>query len=264
MTKQLQILPLALLLLLQSGLRAETLEGRIFLGPGLGLFLEKDEGLFREMLRALSLVSGDAPVVDLTALEISRSHLILDQEGSVYVRDQDDEELHEVGTWTGPGEVRLEPGVVLEVTRTNAEIFEGEDDRGLVVHVESDAGVDPSEVEVADFTFWMDQLGDIFLPGAMSRDEEADAALLIQALLGALPTDPSPTAEQAENLKQLRNWVQDHRFGNLEAVVPLVQGALSRVRGEGVFEHDDLDSYEHEALRDLERYYLEIREAARE
>lgn len=252
-----------LLLLCHAALRAEVLEGKIFLGPGLGLFLEKDEGLFRSMLRALALVDGEIPVLDLTALEISRNHLFLGEDGNLYLRDQDLGSIHRVGRWTGPDQINLDPGVVLEVTRTNSEIFEGEDHRGLVVRqVDRSAGEDQAPV-AASFRFWMDQLADLYLPGAMSPSEEARASLMIRALVGALPGGPSPTADQAENLKSLRTWIEDNRFGNLEAALPVLHTVLAMVRGEGVFQHENLESYERRSLESLEAYYVDLQKTAR-
>jgi hypothetical protein len=243
-------------------LPAETLEGRVFLGPGLGLYLEKDEGLFQEMLRALSLVSGEVPVVNLTALAISRSHLFLAEDHRVYVRDEEDGEIHPVGSWKTARKITLDSGVHLQVTRSSSQIFEGQLQESLHVQVEGDLEVAEEGVVPASFGFWMDRLGEIYYPGAMTKGEEAEVALLIQALVGALPCDSSPGAEEAENIKTFRQWVGTHRFDNPEATELVLAGVLAKVRGEGHFQRESLDSGELQAVEALESFYLGIREVA--
>ena len=257
---------LALMLLLPlvaSPAAAEVLVGRIFLGPGLSLYLEKDEGLFVEMLRALSLVGSEVPVINLTALEISRDHLFLGTDHKVYLRDEDDHEVHKVGTWKTPRCILLDPDVVLRVNRTTSQIFEGETRDGLRVSLDSGPARVAYQVRPTDLEYWLDHLTEIFLPGGMSRSEEADAGLIVNALMGAFPTDPTPTAQQGENLKKLRSWVTSHRFENLSGVMVVLDKVRTRLRGEQLQGRDELTRNERRGLEEMARFYDSIRDMIR-
>lgn len=252
-----------LLLSLSSWLPAELLEGRLFLGPGLSIHLEKDEGMFTEMLRALSLVDGEVPVIDLKSLEISREHLFLGTDGNVYLRDDDDFELHGVGTWSSPGHIRLHEGVELRASRSTDELFEGETQDALHVRLSSDPRPVSSEVEVAGIEFWLEHLAEAYIPGGMTRSEESELALVIHALMGALPTDASPTAEEAEHLKQFKGWVENHRLENLEALEPILREILLKLRGGRVDADGDLSRSEREMLTSLTGFYAAIESTIR-
>ncbi len=221
-----------------GGWAAESLSGRIFLGPGLALFLERDESLFVAMLRSLSLVSGETETVDLTAMMISRNQLFLGADRSVYLRDPGQGTLHPVGRWLSPRRIELAAGVRLEASRSPTEVFEGMQVDTLKVR--SASGLPPAVegAEPADFGFWLGELDRIYVPGAMTRAEETDAALLFRALTGALPGGPQPSAAQGENLKRLRDWIEGHPYDDKLAAARLVDESLRRLRGQALHGED--------------------------
>jgi len=143
----------------------------------------RHQGRYQEaeapLLRALSLVGSEVPVINLTALEISRDHLFLGTDHKVYLRDEDDHEVHKVGSWKTPRCILLDPDVVLRVNRTTSEIFEGETRDGLRVSLDSGPARVAYPVHATDLEYWLDHLTEIFLPGGMSRSEEADAGLIV-------------------------------------------------------------------------------------
>lgn len=251
-------LVLLVTLLLAPAASAELLEGRIFLGPGLSLYLEKEEGLFTEMLRALNLVDGEIPVVDLAGLEISREHLFLGTDNGLYLRD-DERDLHRVGTWDRPGAVRLDPGVELHTRRTVAEIFQGEVRESLVVSLTSAERPAEGEVQEAGLGFWLDRLADDYIPGSMTRREEEDVGLVMNALLGAMPTTARPTATQAESLKVINAWLSDHPYESSDAIRVLVEQALLRLNASEVHD-DEVDGDEQQTLDALRQHYRHLDE----
>ena len=252
------MLVLLVTLLFAPAASAELLEGRIFLGPGLSLYLEKDEGMFTEMLRALHLVDGEIPVVDLAGLEISREHLFLATDQGVYLRDEE-RDLHRVGSWERPGAIRLDPGIQLHTRRTVAEIFQGEVRESLAVTLGSEAAEADADVREAGVGFWLNRLAMDYMPGSMTRREEEDVGLMMNAVLGAMPTTGRPTAAQAESLKKIDSWLAEHPYESSDAIRLLVDQALVRLNAAEV--HDDEVDGGEQATRDaLRRHYRQLNE----
>jgi hypothetical protein len=245
-------------LLLAPAASAELLEGRIFLGPGLSLYLEKEEGLFTEMLRALNLVDGEIPVVDLAGLEISREHLFLGTDNGLYLRDEE-RELHRVGSWERPGAVTLDPGVELHTRRTVAEIFQGEVRESLAVTLSSEDRPAEGPVEEAGLAFWLERLASEYIPGSMTRGEEEDVGLVMNAVLGAMPTTARPTAAQAESLKKIDAWLEANPYDSSDAIRLLVEQALVRLNASEVHD-DEVDGQEQATLQALREHYRQLGE----
>ena len=238
--------------------RAEPLEGRIFLGSGCALYLEKDEGVFTRVLRELSLVNGEVPVVDLSALMISPDQLFLGVDQGLYYKDVERGTLHRVGDWSSPQEVRLAPGVRLVARRTMAELFEGRRVEALAVKGVEGVGPAVAGAEAARFGFWLQRLHELYVPGAMTQAEEADAVLLMRALMGSLPRCPRASAAQGENLKELRAWLDQHPYEEVPALARMLDEIIKGLRLKAL--HGDLEGGEAATVASLLLFYEQLQD----
>lgn len=248
-------------------LRAETLTGRLFLGPGLGLHLEKDEGLFTEMLRALSLVDSEVPVVNLKALAIRRDHLFLGETGELFLRHAEDDgpgEVVSIGRWKSAGQVSLDSGVQLESFRTAQEIFEGGARDALHVRLSSGIGTPADEPVEAKLDFWLTYLSERYYPDSMSERDHEESSILLQAMVGSLPQSPEPSAEAGENLKRLKRWVEENPYENPEGTYVLLETMVTRLRNSLLHLDVDQDADTLESLLDFYEGQREILEDRRE
>lgn len=236
-----------------TGAWAEQLDGRIHLGPGCSLWLQKSEGMWTSLLRSLSLVDGEVPEVDLDAKMIAPHQLFMGQDKKLYYRDVDDGSVHAVGTWTSPRTVDLDAGVELHLARSVQEVFEGRQSDALQVRLDSDPGPEVEPAERADFRFWLERLTEVYMPGLMSDADRMDSGVLVAALAGSLPQDGEPSAQQVENLRQLHAYVDDNPYEDLPGAMLLARENLRRVKAASLHGGGGLDQ--------LLAYYEEIVEA---
>lgn len=236
--------------LLPGALRAEVLQGRIFLGPGLHLYLEKDEGLFTQMMRSLALMDGEIPIMDLSSLMIAPHQLFLGTDRGLYYRDESDGSIHKVGSFSSPREIHLTEGVTLLATRTAQEVFEGKTVDTLRVTIQDSELPPPVDgIERAGMAHWLGWLEETWVPGAMTEEESRDAALVQAALMGALPTDSEPTAAQGESLKILRGWLEANPYSEAPFLEQILDETVRGLKAQTI--HGETDGPSSETLAGL-------------
>ena len=81
---KLRVLAFLLALLAAMPAEARLLKGRLFLGRDLGIFLQEDESLVTDLLRSISLVRSEVPVVNLSAAAISPDQIAIGTDHQIY------------------------------------------------------------------------------------------------------------------------------------------------------------------------------------
>ncbi len=233
-------LPMAVALLLAcaSPGPGEELQGRLYLGEDLHLYLLPDPGLFTRLFSAVG-ISSPPEAVDLTATSaLGRDELVFarapgeDGEWDLYARvrsRRDEESWYRVARSTRRlWEIALVDRVkIARVKKGALDVFEGsvrDDPWFLKIEAPTAAEV-PERPSRLPFRFWLDEFVFSYDDMAHSRGSRGAKAqdnytTLKRALVTALPEslgDKAPP-EHAERVKQLSEVVR--KAGN-EELVPL-------------------------------------------
>jgi hypothetical protein len=201
---------------------ARELAGRLYLGPDLAVCLQEDESLVKDLLRAMSVVSAEPPVIDLTACADRPDQLVVGRDRKLYAADPAGGWAR-VGAVEDPSAIALEPGVRISLASDVLAGFRG-DRTGARLRVSIPAGLPRVHaVRRMAFADWLDELGRLPAEGR-SRSASARAfEALVGVLASCLPTGADSGAAAMESLRALKRHVADGRFASRTALEQLVK-----------------------------------------
>lgn len=221
---KLRVLALVLALLAAMPAEARLLKGRLFLGRDLGIFLQEDESLVTDLLRSISLVRSEVPVVNLSAAAISPDQIAIGTDHQIYAADP-------AGGWVQVGEasdfstLKLASGVTLGLDRDVAGTFAGDVGEKLVVRWSGDRPK-VAKPPVATFTDWLTELDHLGADLPESKAPPASYVFCFNAIASSLPIDGTGTSRASDNYRALKTWVET---GSWSSKTPLEQ-LLKRVK----------------------------------
>lgn len=214
---------LALVLALVAAMPAEArlLKGRLFLGRDLSICLQEDESLVTDLLRLISLVRSEVPVVNLSAAAITPDQLAIGTDHQIYAADGQ-------GAWVQVGEapdyseLKLADGVTVSLNREVSGAFAGDATERLVVRWTGtrDKVEKPPLAKLADWLAELDRLGADLSP---RKAPPATYVFLFNAIASSMPTDGTGNPE---HFRTLKTWIES---GSWTAKAPL-ESLLKRIK----------------------------------
>lgn len=251
------LLAAALMLAAAPPSHAEDLEGQLFVGENLDLFLLPEPGLFQKVFGAVGLASPPEPVNLTETARHGRDEVLVAVPPPA--EDGEDEPL---GTWDlyakvkgGDGEeawyriarsaftftkIGLQEGVKIRRVKKGAlDVFEGQvkgDPWLLRVEAPAGLGLDKAP-ERAPVDFWLNEFVfsyDEVTHSTSSGDEkEDDYTVLRRALVTVLPDELDPESldpQPFERLKQLETYVRKAGYEELAPLRDLVEAKVQRMQ----------------------------------
>src|SRR5205085_6131615 len=103
---------------------ARMLKGRLFLGRDMQIYLQEDESLVTDLLRSISLVRSEVPVVNLTAAALRPDALAIGTDHQLYAHDA--QGFVRAGEVTDYSSIKLADGVTLALERDASGAFTGD------------------------------------------------------------------------------------------------------------------------------------------
>lgn len=217
---------IALLLALLAALPVEAriLKGRLFMGRDMQIFLQEDESLVTDLLRSISLVKSEVPVVNLSAAALRPDQLAIGTDRKIYAPTPG-------GGWVQVGQaddvsaLELAEGVTLRLDRDVLGAFAGETNERLVVRFGEDrprCGKPP----IASFTDWLAALDRQGADLPSSKAPPASYVFLFNAIAESLPADGGASPRASDNFRAFKAWIET---GSFTTKAPLEQ-LLKRIK----------------------------------
>lgn len=208
---------LALVLALVAALPAEArlLKGRLFLGRDLSICLQEDESLVTDLLRLISLVRSEVPVVNLSAAAITPDQLAIGTDHRIYAADGQ-------GSWVLVGEapdyseLKLADGVTVSLNRDVTGAFAGDSTERLVVRW-SGTREKVAQPPLAKLTDWLAELDRLGADLPARKAPPATYVFLFNAIASSLPVDG---AGKPDHFRAFKTWIES---GSWTAKAPLEQ-----------------------------------------
>ncbi len=203
--------------------QARVLKGRLFLGRDMQIYLQEDESLVTDLLRSISLVRSEVPVVNLTAAALRPDALAIGTDHKLYAHDP--QGFVEAGEVSDYSALKLADGVTLALERDASGAFTGDLAEALTVRVPAGAP-HAATAPIATFADWLAELDRLGADLPATKAPPASYVFLFNAIASSLPQEVACSAAAGENFRAFKSWVETGAWTNK---APLEQ-LLKRVK----------------------------------
>lgn len=236
----------ALFLTFAGTVVAEPLEGRLFLGKNLEVYLQEDESLLVRFLRRFSMVRRRQPVYPLRTRCRGGLEIFVGADRMLYALDPSGPPVGymKIGDARDPDDIHLDPGAQLRLVTEILAPFTGVD-QAKKLKVETDTRIEHVEkVEKADLrAYLVDLQTQVEDEGPAILDLPANRGVY-EAILESLPVAPGGDAASTALFHQLEGLVASGAIKHDIVIESLIGDVITRVKAakeEGKEEPEALD-----------------------
>lgn len=214
-----------------SLLFARELQGRLFLGTYTQIWLEEDESFIQDFLRAINLVSSEAPKTNINSIAFRKDYLFIGEDRQVYLADPVHKEaLYHIGSAEDLTDLKLFDGVVLEAVERATAPFEGtEEGAALKVTVPDHFRPVDEAPYRGRYAWWLTQLDEEYDSIEMSDLERRNYDAIMHAVTTALPDGYNDDPRAYEHVKLLQRHIRDEVFEDPEPMRELLSIMVERL-----------------------------------
>lgn len=207
-------LAVGIVLLVSPQLEAEDLRGRLFLGDGLDIQLEKKEGVIAEFLRYLKLKKSPREVVNISMLGKQGDRVFIGEDMKLYFSSETKNgAAYPIGSASRLWKFRVDDDVSFAKVAELSKILDpsgGSVGRKLRVKTRKNRPR-AHNARQTTFEFWLQELVFEYDRYNPRRKTEENYPYIVDAIRTALPTHDDQSEERMENLKFLKRYVRSSK-----------------------------------------------------